>query len=81
MRLKRILLLSLIPLSLILVACGITDPEALATTKAADLWTKVRPFAETSEGKRIIRNGKAPDFDEVNDWIQWARHARKLQAA
>jgi len=65
----------------ILVACGITDPEALAKMDAQALWEEVEPFVKTNEGKRIIRNGKAPDFEEVYSWIQWAGHARELRAA
>jgi len=65
----------------ILVACGVTDPEALAQKDPKELWKTVEPFVETNEGKRIIRNGKSPDFEEVSDWIHWARHARKLRAA
>jgi hypothetical protein len=65
----------------ILVACGVTDPETLAKLDPAELWKKVEPFAESIEGKRIIRSGKAPDFEEVYDWIRWAAHARALRAA
>jgi hypothetical protein len=65
----------------ILVACGITRPEELAATRAENLWAKVEPFSETVEGKRIIRNGKPPDVEEVRDWIRWAAHARSSRAA
>jgi len=65
----------------ILVACGIVDPETLASTDPAVLWETVEPFSETAEGKRIIRSGKTPDFAEVYSWIQWAGHARQLRAA
>jgi hypothetical protein len=65
----------------ILVACGIHEPETLASTDPTALWHKVEPFSDTSEGRRIIRSGKAPDFAEVYDWIQWASHARQLRAA
>ena len=65
----------------ILVALGITTPEELARKNVDALWEEVSPFAKTSEGKRIIRSGKAPDRDEVFDWISWARAARSLKAA
>ncbi len=67
--------------SQILVACGITDPETLAEMPPDDLWQVVEPFVETIEGKRIIRNGTTPDFQEVSDWIAWAGKARSLRAA
>ena len=65
----------------ILVACGITDPESLASLDAMELWKRVEPFVETNEGKRIVRSGKAPDFAEVYSWIQSAAQARQLRAA
>jgi hypothetical protein len=65
----------------ILVACGVTDPETLASTDPATLWKKVEPFSQSAEGKRIIRGGKMPDFEEVYRWIAWAGHARQLRAA
>jgi hypothetical protein len=65
----------------ILVACGITEPERLAKMDANDLWRTVEPFTKTSQCRRIVRNGKAPDLEEINSWIQWAQHARRLHAA
>jgi hypothetical protein len=65
----------------ILVACGIHDVESLAKMDSARLWKIVQPFIATVECKRIIRNGKSPDLEEIKDWIQWARNARHLQAA
>lgn len=65
----------------ILVALDITEPEELAACDAAELWSRVEPFVETKEGKRIIRNGKTPDLEEVTEWITWAQAARQLNAA
>ena len=65
----------------ILVACGITEPEQLAKLGPAELWKRVQPFAASPEGKRIVRGGKAPDFEEVSNWVRWAAHARTLRAA
>jgi len=65
----------------ILVACDVDDPSKLASMRASDLFAIVLPFTETSEGERIIRNGKKPDLAEINDWIEWAAHARDLRAA
>jgi len=65
----------------ILVACGIADPNTLAAMEPSDLWKIVRPFIKTSECKRIIRNGKAPDLEEIQDWIEWAQSSRTLRAA
>ena len=65
----------------ILVACGIADPTKLAAMDADTLWGTIQPFTKTAECKRIIRNGKAPDRDEILDWIEWAQSARTLAAA
>jgi hypothetical protein len=65
----------------ILVACGITDADELARMSADELWNRVGPFARTTEGKRIIRGGNAPDQAEVTDWINWSKSARSLRSA
>ena len=67
--------------SQILVACDVTEPETLARFRPADLFAKVAPFVETSEGERIIRNGKKPDLDEITHWIECANQARAIRAA
>ena len=67
--------------SQILVACGVTEPEQLSAKRPADLYAVVRPFADTTEGERIIRGGKKPDLEEITDWIRWAQHARPLKSA
>ena len=65
----------------ILVACNLTDPDEVAKMSPDDLWATVKPFVKTTEGKRIVRGGKAPDLAEIRDWISWAQSARKLKAA
>jgi hypothetical protein len=65
----------------VLVACGITSAEDLARLTAEELWTRVRPFIDTIECKRIIRSGKMPDPQEIANWIRWSQNARTLQAA
>ena len=65
----------------LIVALGIGDPDELARQDPQELWDKVAPFVITNQGKRIIRNGKTPDADEVTEWIHWAGAARALDAA
>ncbi len=65
----------------ILVTLDITNVEELAASDPQDLWSLVEPFVETKEGKRIIRNGKTPDLEEVTEWVQWAQTSRLLSAA
>ncbi len=67
--------------SQILVACGIMEPEQLAAKRPVDLMSVVGPFADTSEGERIVRGGKKPDLEEVTDWIRWAQSSRSLASA
>lgn len=65
----------------ILVACGITTPEALAGQNPSNLLATVEPFSNSKEGEQIIRNGRKPDLAEVTEWIQWAANARAFKAA
>lgn len=65
----------------ILVACGITEPEMLSSMDADELLSIVEPFCETRQGIKIIRSGKKPDLEEVQNWIQWSAQNRQLQAA
>lgn len=65
----------------LLVGCGITSPDEIASMDARKLYGLVVPFAESKEGLRILRNGKKPDMDEINKWIDWASNNRSLQAA
>ena len=65
----------------ILVACGITEPEQLAKLGPAELWKQVQPLMNSPQGKRIVRDGKTPDFEQVGNWIRWAAAARTLRAA
>jgi predicted flap endonuclease-1-like 5' DNA nuclease len=67
--------------SQLLVACGITEPETLATMQPQALYEIIAPFSETKKGLKIIRNGKKPDLEEVSNWISWASNFRSIQAA
>jgi len=65
----------------ILVASGIREPQDLAALTPAALLDMVTPFVDSSEGQRILRSSKAPDLEEVTNWIAWGRQARSLKAA
>lgn len=65
----------------ILVACGFFEPETIARTSPQVLFGKVKSFVKTNAGRRIVRNGKKPNFKEVSNWILWAQKARELRAA
>lgn len=65
----------------LLVACDITSPETLAKMDGETVLTQVTEIAESKDGQRILRGSKAPDLNEVTDWIAWATHCRQLSAA
>lgn len=65
----------------LLVACEIKDPETLIHISPNDLYSRIVPFSESREGQRILRSAKAPDMEEIQDWIAWARLHRPLQVA
>ena len=65
----------------LLVAADIVTPEDLAGWDAEELFQIIDPIARSNEGKRILRGGNLPDLEEITDWINFAQHNRKLQAA
>ncbi|MEZ6122153.1 MAG: DUF4332 domain-containing protein [Planctomycetaceae bacterium] len=65
----------------LLVAVGITRPEELHDADDADLLHRIQQYANTTEGKRVLRSASAPDLAEIARWKQFTEHARKLRAA
>ena len=65
----------------ILVACGVEDPDTLASMDAATFLKQVKKFVATKDGQRVVRNNKKPDLAEVAAWIEWSDGARDLYAA
>jgi hypothetical protein len=65
----------------LLVGCGYTDPDQVATARDRDLLSRVKSFSSTTDGQRILRSSSPPDLDEVRDWIRWAQNSRRLEAA
>jgi hypothetical protein len=65
----------------LLVGCGFTEPDQVAAARDRDLFSRVKSFSGTSEGQRILRTSTPPELDEVRDWIRWAQHSRRLEAA
>ncbi|MDB5387950.1 MAG: hypothetical protein JWM11_3596, partial [Planctomycetaceae bacterium] len=62
-----------------LVCCGVRTAEQLANCDPQALLTHVQAFIGTPLGQRLLRNGKVPDLEEVNGWIDAARNARSLR--
>ena len=65
----------------LLVACGVTTAEALQKAEARELWERISPMAQSSEGRRILRGAPAPTPSEIKSWIRWARHTRTVRVA
>lgn len=63
----------------ILVACGITTPEALRSLPPRKLRHIVRDFATSSEGQAVLLSGTEYELSRVTDWIKAAR--RELEEA
>ena len=65
----------------ILAACGIHSPESLSDRNPEELLNSMKPFLESAEGRKVLRNQPGPNLQEVTEWIQWAANARPLRAA
>lgn len=65
----------------VLVGCGFTTPEDIASADAADLYEFAKSYTATAEGTRILRGSDPPDLDRANKWVYWAEHRRALEAA
>ena len=64
-----------------LTGCDVITPEQLAAMNPTALFELVQQFANTKEGKRILRGGNEPDLEEVSEWISWASQSRGGKAA
>ena len=65
----------------LLVAAEYTTPEEVAESEPDEMFALIDPISHSSEGKRVIRGGKAPDLAEIKDWIGFAQQHRDLVAA
>jgi hypothetical protein len=65
----------------ILVACGVTTPEALCRMDPTALLAQASAFSSSTQGQRVLRGSQAPDLEEVKEWISWAAQSRALMAA
>lgn len=65
----------------VLVECGFTTPEGIATADASDLLEFAKSYTATPAGTRALRGADAPDLERVKKWIYWASHRREMEAA
>ncbi len=65
----------------ILVASGYSTADDVRTASIGELLAAAINFANTREGKRVLRSSSPPDKDEVEDWIEWANAAKQERYA
>ncbi|MBC8357242.1 MAG: DUF4332 domain-containing protein [Planctomycetes bacterium] len=56
----------------ILVTCGFTTREDLRSASVGEVLAAAINFANSRDGKAILRGNSPPDKDEIEDWIEWA---------
>lgn len=59
----------------LLVGAGYRTIHAIAEADPVDLSADVLTFATSSDGKRILRDGQAPDLEKIKQWIMSAAEA------
>ena len=65
----------------LLVECGFTEPEQIAVANVDEVVDRILQFCATKAGQRTLRNGKPPEADTIEEWVQSAAHTRPLEAA
>ncbi len=65
----------------LLVACGMTKPEQIASISSDKLIAQVLSVCETKEGQRILRSGEPPKVEKIAEWVELASQSRPLEAA
>lgn len=59
----------------LLVGAGYRHIRALAEADPVNLSADVMTFATSSDGKRILRDGQAPDLEKIKQWVMAAAEA------
>jgi predicted flap endonuclease-1-like 5' DNA nuclease len=57
----------------LLVGGGLTTVAAIAETEPADAMAAILQFANTHDGRRVLRDAPPPDLEKVHTWVQRAR--------
>ena len=65
----------------LLVAVENRTVEQIAEANIDLLLAKVLEYAKSSQGKRIVRSSKLPDFQEVSEWVENAKLSLIKEAA
>ncbi|MBA2127103.1 DUF4332 domain-containing protein [Hyphomicrobium methylovorum] len=59
----------------LLVGAGYRTAHAVADADPVVLSADVLKFASTSDGKRVLREGRPPDIEKIKGWVDFARLA------
>ena len=59
----------------LLVGAGYRTAQAVADADPVALSANLLKFVTTSEGKRVLREGRPPDIEKIKGWVEVARHA------
>ncbi|HET6390010.1 DUF4332 domain-containing protein [Hyphomicrobium sp.] len=59
----------------LLVGAGYRTAQAVADADPIALSADVLRFAMTSEGKRVLREGRPPDIEKIKSWVDFAKQA------
>ncbi len=62
----------------LLVGAGYPTVEEVAAAEAAEMVGYIAEFAQTTQGQRVLRDGKVPDQVTAARWIAAARGGRRL---
>ena len=60
----------------ILVACGVTEPEHLATSHGQQLLERIQRFVDSAEGQRFAANHPTISLDRINGWYRALNNTR-----
>jgi Domain of unknown function (DUF4332)/Zinc dependent phospholipase C len=59
----------------LLVGAGYKTAQAIAEADPLALSASILKFATTSDGKRVLREGRAPDIEKIKSWVEFAKQA------
>jgi len=69
------------PESRLLVIVGVDSPQALSAASSTGLREQLERFANSSRGKRKLRNVKIPSTEVIAEWIASCKPTSQKQAA
>jgi hypothetical protein len=65
----------------LMVAVGVRDTDDLANADPEMLVNMIDEFCETQDGQRILRDGSAPEEEQIRTWVEAAQEILTRNAA